>query len=62
MREQVKAHRGGSPGAPDATRVSWAIVGIGTVANIGRELGLLSPRARKQLVREVGRALIGEAP
>ena len=36
----------------------WAIVGLGTVANIGRELGLLSARARKRLVGEVGRALL----
>ena len=31
-------------------------------ANIGRELGLVSARGRKELVGEVGRALLGERP
>lgn len=60
-RRQVKAHRaGGAPAATDAALVAWAIVGLGTVANIGRELGLFSARTRKRLVGEVGRALLGE--
>ena len=60
--EQVKAHRegAGSAAVEDPSLVAWAIVGLGTVANIGRELGLLSPRTRKRLVGEVGRALLGE--
>ena len=43
----------------DPGLVAWAIVGIGTVANIGRELDLFSSRTRKRLVQEVGRALLG---
>ena len=62
VREQVKAHHDGLavPAVTDPGLVAWAIVGLGTVANIGRELGLLSARARKRLVGEVGRALLRE--
>ncbi|TDJ71198.1 MAG: TetR/AcrR family transcriptional regulator [Planctomycetota bacterium] len=63
IHKQVKAHREGhpEPAATDPALVAWAIVGLGTVANIGRELGLLSASARKRLVGEVGRALLGES-
>jgi AcrR family transcriptional regulator len=63
VQKQVKAHRGdvAVSGSSDAALVAWAIVGLGTVANIGRELGLLSARARKRLVGEVGRVLLGDA-
>lgn len=60
VQKQVKAHRGADSGSSDAALVAWAIVGLGTVANIGRELGLLSSRARKRLVGEVGRVLLGD--
>lgn len=58
-RRQVEAHRTGADarGLPDAASVAWAIVGLGTVANIGRELGLLSARARREVVG-VGRTLL----
>lgn len=62
--QQVEAHRapGGAKGAnlPDEATAAWALIGLGTVANIGRELGLLSAPARKRLFREAGRALLGE--
>jgi hypothetical protein len=60
-KRQVEAHRAGADarGLPDAGSVAWAIVGLGTVANIGRELGLLSARARREVVGEVGRTLLG---
>lgn len=60
--EQVRAHRGEDGAhdrAPGAEQVAWAIVGLGTVANIGRELGLFGARARRSLVGEVGRTLLG---
>ncbi len=60
-RKQVEDHQGGSPDAPDPALVAWAIVGLGTVANIGRELGLMSAGTRKRLVGEVGHYLLGEA-
>ncbi len=61
VRNQVKAHRDGAAGqaAIDPALVAWAIVGLGTVANIGRELDLVSPRVRKRLIGEVGRLLLG---
>ena len=47
-------------GLPDETVCAWAIVGLGNVANIGRELGLLTARGRKRLFGEVGRLLLGD--
>lgn len=47
---------------PDPELASWAILGLGTAANIGRELGLLSPIKRKRLFREIGRLLLGDQP
>ena len=60
--KQVKAHRkrAAEPVSTDPALVAWAIVGLGTVANIGRELGLLSTDARQRLVAEIGRALLGQ--
>lgn len=60
VRNQIKAHRqrAGASDSADAGLAAWAIVGLGTVANIARELELLSPRARKRLMEQVGRALI----
>jgi AcrR family transcriptional regulator len=55
----VKRRRRGT--LPDPELASWAILGLGTAANIGRELGLLSPTKRKRLFREIGRLLLGEA-
>jgi len=56
IRTQVAADRGTTPkggGAPVDLAV-WAILGLGTVANIGRELGLLTPRLRERLLTEMG--------
>ncbi|MBC8329919.1 MAG: TetR/AcrR family transcriptional regulator [Planctomycetes bacterium] len=62
VQRQVERHRGG-PGAatgPDAALAAWAIVGLGTVSNIGRELGLLSAARRRRLVLEAGAMLLGQ--
>lgn len=60
VREQVAAHqserRNSSP--PDAALAAWALIGMGTVASIGRELGLLNDRQRRRLVAEIGRVLL----
>jgi AcrR family transcriptional regulator len=60
IRGQIAAHRDGgrTRGLADETISAWAIVGLGNVANIGRELGLLSARARKRMLAEVGRLLL----
>ncbi len=38
--------------------VGWAMVGIGTVSNISRELDLMSERSRKALFRKLGESLL----
>ncbi len=60
IRGQIAAHRDGGPtsGLPDETVSAWAIVGLGNVANIGRELGLLTGRGRMRMFGEAGRLLL----
>ena len=60
IRGQVVAHRngGGSKTLPDETICAWAMVGLGNVANISRELGLLTGRGRKKMFGEAGRLLL----
>jgi AcrR family transcriptional regulator len=61
LQEQVGVHRGSSPttGLPDPALTAWAMVGLGTVANIGRELDLIDDQERRRLIREMGLWLIG---
>ncbi|HEX4825890.1 MAG TPA: TetR/AcrR family transcriptional regulator [Candidatus Polarisedimenticolaceae bacterium] len=60
VRDRIAEHRaarrvrGGV--SPDAA--AWAILGLGTIASIGRELGLLTTAARRELLAGVGRALL----
>ena len=42
-----------------AFRDAWALVGLGTVASIGRELDLLNDSQRRRLVAEIGRLILG---
>jgi AcrR family transcriptional regulator len=58
IRAGAGLRRGAAP-APDPLLASWAILGLGTVANVGRELGLLAAGQRARLFREIGRRLIG---
>lgn len=60
IREQVAAHRSGvgSSVVPDETVSAWGIIGLGNLANIGRELGLLTDRSRKKMFGEAGRLLL----
>jgi AcrR family transcriptional regulator len=62
IQRQIGIHRPKRAGSTslDATLVAWAVIGLGTVTNIGRELGLLGPRERRRLFTEIGRALLGE--
>lgn len=48
--------------APDPQLAAWAVLGLGTVANIGRELGLLGAAERERLFREIGSLLLGRRP
>ncbi len=60
IQEQIQDHRRPSDTElPSEDLCAWAVLGLGTVANIGRELGLLSDRARSRLLSEVGRYLLG---
>lgn len=56
IRKQVCAHRGEPTRGPgsEADLAAWAILGLGTAANMGRELELLSDRARGRLLSELG--------
>lgn len=54
---QQRPRRGASP-APDAARIAWAFIGLGTAANLGRELKLLTDAGRRRLLREVGGRLL----
>jgi len=44
----------------EADLCAWAVMGLGTAANIGRELGLMGREKRRDLFREFGRMLLGE--
>jgi len=59
--ELVEEHRAetGVDGV-DPVLAAWSLIGLGTVANIGRELGLVSARTRRALFEEPGRRLLGE--
>lgn len=60
IRKQIVAHRGGASNNTqlDETMSAWAIVGLGNVANISRELGLLTDRGRQRLIGNAGRLLL----
>lgn len=60
VRRQLSVHRGAARAeALDVELAAWAIVGLGTVANVGRELGLLGAERREALLWEAGRVLAG---
>jgi len=60
IQAQVEAHRRGRKRAGDLepALTAWAIVGLGTVANIGRELELLKARDRARLLADAGARLL----
>ena len=60
VRAQIEGHRrNGKPRKnPDAALAAWAFVGLGTVANICRELGLLNDRDRKRLMADIGQLML----
>ena len=56
--EQVETHRDGGGKSPEAALAAWAIIGLGTVTNIGRELGIVSAADRRKLMEQVGQFLL----
>jgi len=58
--ELVEEHREETDAAGvDPALAAWSLIGLGTVANIGRELGLVSARTRRALFENPGRLLLG---
>jgi AcrR family transcriptional regulator len=57
---QIVAHRSGAAAgsALSAETAAWGVIGLGTIVNIGRELGMLSDPHRKQLIGDVGERLL----
>lgn len=60
IRDRIVEHRKrrGIRGGVDPDAAAWAVLGLGTIASIGREVGLLSSPARRELLSEVGRLLL----
>ncbi len=60
IRGQIADHRDGheTTGLLGETVAAWAIVGLGNVANISRELGLQTDRGRKKMFSQAGRLLL----
>jgi len=55
---RIEEHRGGGKG-PDAQAAAWALIGMGTMSSIGRELGTMSRAEQKRLWTEAGPPLLG---
>jgi AcrR family transcriptional regulator len=55
--EAGRGRRGSKPRAKPSVS-AWAMIGVGTAANISRELGLLTDSQRRQLIGEIGRLLL----
>jgi len=62
--EQISAYRGdgGRTRRPDVALSAWAVIGLGTLASIVQELGLLKPNQRKRFMADVGRLLVEGRP
>jgi AcrR family transcriptional regulator len=56
---RLTEHRGGAKGTP-AGLAAWALIGMGTVTSIGRELGLLGAVPRRRLWEAIGPLLLGK--
>jgi AcrR family transcriptional regulator len=61
---QILAHRADRSGkdALAAELAAWAVIGLGTTVNIGRELGLLNDAQRRELIGQVGGRLLEGGP
>jgi AcrR family transcriptional regulator len=62
IRDQIEQHRAASEACDGAkvasTSAAWAVIGLGTVANIGRELRLMDDSDRRRLMEQAGRCLL----
>lgn len=68
VRQEIEAHRdkagrpASGPLVPDPEHAAWGVVGLGILANIGRELGLLGGVDRQALFETIGRMLLNGVP
>jgi AcrR family transcriptional regulator len=60
IRDRIFEHRAarGIRDGVDADAAAWALLGLGTISNIGREVGLLTGAARRTLLRDIGQILL----
>ena len=63
IEQQIGSHRGrkNANGLPSAALAAWGVIGLGTMASIGREIGLFGERQRQDVFERVGAALLGKA-
>lgn len=59
--DQIVGHRksGAAKPAAEPSLAAWAIIGLGTVVGIARELRLLDEKDRRRLMSGVGKQLLG---
>jgi AcrR family transcriptional regulator len=58
---RILAERDGAAGSREEREaVAWALVGLGTVSNITRELKLLGDNKRRGMIADIGRTLLKE--
>jgi AcrR family transcriptional regulator len=55
------AEGAGAAAAIDPALAAWALIGVGTIVTIGKEIGLLGARTRARLLREAGGLLLASA-
>lgn len=53
------AEHGSGRKSPRREFAAWALIGMGTIGSVGRELGLIGPAERRGLWDEVGTLLLG---
>lgn len=56
---RLREHRSDQAGA-GIEQAAWALIGLGTIASVGKELGLLAASQRTQLWETVGPVLLGK--
>jgi AcrR family transcriptional regulator len=62
IERQIEGRRQDRESVPvEAALTAWAFIGLGTAANIGRELKLLGGDSRRRFITEVGRLLLGKS-
>ena len=60
LKARILEHRRalGQSDEPDADSAAWALIGLGTVSDVLRELKLVSEKTRKRMFDDVGRLLL----